>query len=168
MGKEKTGKDQSTSSSVAETSSAIVETAQTGGGRKSKKRKRDGELSIPTALQIQDICGIFISILNTLALLFDLANGPSAASQGFAAEHLKAALKTSPDDATNFLGSAFTIANAIFLSEGEQRRRNNLDEVLIPLVSSIIHYWAQSSFPAKKSDTYIQVGSVVIVLSFGC
>lgn len=168
MGKEETGKDQSTSSSVAETSLATFETAQAGGRRKSKKRKRDGELSIPTALRIQDIYGIFISILNPLGLLFDLANGPSAASQGFAVEHLKAALKTSPDDATNFLSSAFTIANAIFLDEGDEPGRNTLDEVLISVISSIIHYWEQSWVSTKHSDTYIQVGSIVIVLSLGC
>lgn len=165
--KESTGADHSINPSVAETSSATLGTAQAEGGRKSKKRKRDGEQSIPTALRTQDICGIFVSILSTLILLLDLANGPSAASQGFAVEHLKAALKTSPDDATDLLSSAFTIVNAILLAESDDPGRNILDEVLISLISSTINYWEQSCFPAESSD-YIQVGSVVLVASLGC
>ncbi len=168
MGKENTGKDQLTSSSVADTNSTTFEIAQEEGRRKSKKRKRDGEQSIPTALRIQDLCGIFISIISTLDLVLDLANGPSAASQGFAVEHLKAALKISPDDATDFLSSSFTIVNALLLDGGDEPGRNTLDEVLISLVSSIINYWEQSWFPAQNSDTYIQVSSVVLVLSLGC
>lgn len=168
VGKENTGKDQLTSSSVADTSSTTFEIAQEEGRRKSKKRKRDGEQSMPTALRIQDFGGIFISIISTLDLVLDLANGPSAASQGFAVEHLKAALKISPDDATDFLSSAFTIVNALLLDEGDEPGRNTLDEVLISLVSSIINYWEQSWFPAQNSDTYIQVSSVVFGLSLGC
>lgn len=153
---------------MAQTAHATLETAQAEGRRKSKKRKRDGEQSTPDAIRFQDICSIFISIFSALGLLLDLANGPSAASQGFAVEHLKAALKISPDVATDFLSSAFTILNAALLIESDEPGRSIPDEVLTSLVSSIIGYWEQSFLPAKGPDIYIEVGSIILVLSSDC
>ena len=110
-------------------------------------------------LRSQDLGRLYSCVCGSLSLLLDLANGQSAGSQGFAVEHLKAALSTSPDQAATVLGSALAIAIHLPLNQDEQTR-TSVDETYKSSVLPVIKYWERSVLHAKTSSNIpIQVGS---------
>lgn len=118
----------------------------------SRKRKRDEESISSTLLEIQDIRRLYGCIYSNLDLLLDLTNDASAAAQGFAVEHLRAALTAAPDHAAQTLGSALAITTFILLSQANDRGKSGKEVSLSLSLPVIIKFWRHSSCAAKDSS----------------
>ena len=152
------GTDKLSGSNAAGSSLRSSGTASPEAPRTSRKRKRDDERqsSIPVVSQ-KDLRLLYDSICSTLNLLLDLAGGSLATSQGFAVEHLKAALVAPPDHASHILGSAFTITNSVLLEQADDSK-SSANRSLTSSVLIMISYWEHSSNAAKSSSDFaIQV-----------
>lgn len=88
----------------------------------SRKRKRDDPRSGPLQKSIGDLGFLFASICSTIVKLQAIINGPTR-FRDFAIEHLKSAIRSSPEQAADILGSSMVLASLIF-DEQSQTSRN--------------------------------------------
>lgn len=84
--------------------------------RISKKRKRDEKEAAASEEAVSTAAGAFkvlyLAICGTVRQLESLTVDPEQ-SQGYAVEHLKSSLRSSPEDAAHILGSSFYLTNRI-------------------------------------------------------
>lgn len=84
--------------------------------RTSKKRKSDGTEVTASEEAVSTATGAFrvlcLAICGTIKQLESLTMDPEQ-SQGFAVEHMKSSLRTSPENAAHILGSSFYLTNRI-------------------------------------------------------
>ncbi len=115
-GKESSPQEREDASATAESSSATLEASPVEASQRSRKRKRDGTPISPrggsskadpnTEVLYKSICS---AIREMESLTRDLPDG----SRGFAVEHMKATLRSSPEHAAAILGGFFAITNVI-------------------------------------------------------
>ena len=131
--------------------------------RTSKKRKMDGTEVTASREAISTATGVlgevYLAILGTLDQLGALIRDPEQA-QGFAVEHMKSSLRSSPEDAAHVLGSSFYLANRIILAPQNQKGlpTNNLQKQLADTgyrscIFPAIDLWKQRSLTAQNSST---------------
>lgn len=92
-------------------SSATVQESSDGLGEKSKKRKRgdiDGNMSKENPAVVI-IARLYTTVCSAIAQVVARTVEDLGGTEEFAAEHMKAALKTSPEIAAKIVGSAFRI-----------------------------------------------------------
>lgn len=98
-----------------EDSSDTVESSS-GERRTSRKRKRDGREVIASEEAVSTAAGAFkvlyLAICGTVRQLESLTIDPER-TQGYAVEHMKSSLRSSPEDAAHILGSSFYLANRV-------------------------------------------------------
>ena len=91
-------------------------TSSSGGRRMSKKRKLDCTEIVTSEEVVKTATGAFrvsyLAICGALRQLQSLATDPEQ-TQGFAVEHLKSSLRTSPEDAAQIMGSSFYLTNRL-------------------------------------------------------
>lgn len=102
-------------------SSDTIETLATERPKNSKKRKRDDQQAAPSQQSIGDLGYLFASICSTIVQLQAMINGPTRL-RDFAIEHLKSAIKSSPEQAADILGSSMVLASLIFDKENQSSR----------------------------------------------
>ena len=152
------GTDKTSGSSAVDPSSVSSATVSPEAPRTSTKRKRGDEQqsSIPIVSQ-EHVRLLYDTICSTLNLLLHLAGDSLATSQGFAIEHLKAALVAPPDHASQILSSAFTIMNSV-LPEQADDPKSSTSSSLLSSVLITISYCEHSLNAAKSSSNFaIQV-----------
>lgn len=131
--------------------------------RTSKKRKLEGTEVTASREAISTATGVlgevYLAILGTLDQLEALIRDPEHA-QGFAVEHMKSSLRSSPEDAAHVLGSSFYLANRIILAPQNQKGlpTNNLQKQLADTgyrscIFPAIDLWKQRSLTAQNSST---------------
>lgn len=111
----------------AASSSDTIETSATERPKNSRKRKRDDPQADPFQQSIGDLGYLFASICSTIVKLQAMINGPTRL-RGFAIEHLKSAIRSSPEQAADILGSSMVLASLIF-GKGNHSSRNLADSV---------------------------------------
>lgn len=129
----------------AASSSDTIEISATERPTNSRKRKRDDPQSGPLQKSIGDLGFLFASICSTIVKLQAMINGPIRL-RDFAIEHLKSAIRSSPEQAADILGSSMVLASLIFDKEN-QSSRNLADS-------------ASSEDPDKQSQS---IGPVAVV-----
>lgn len=129
----------------AASSPDTIETSATERPTNSRKRKRDDPQSGPLQKSIGDLGFLFTSICSTIVKLQAMINGPTRL-RDFAIEHLKSAIRSSPEQAADILGSSMVLASLIFDQEN-QSSRNLADS-------------ASSADPDKQSQS---IGPVAVV-----
>lgn len=129
----------------AASSSDTIETPATERPANSRKRKRDDPQFGPLQKSIGDLGYLFASICSTIVKLQAIINGPTRL-RDFAIEHLKSAIRSSPEQAADILGSSMVLASLIF-DEENQSSRNLADS-------------ASSQYPDKQSQS---IGPVALV-----
>ena len=86
------------------------------GRRRSKKRKLDGTEIVASEEVIKPATGAFrelyLAICGALRQLQSLAMDPEQ-TKGFAVEHMKSSLRSSPEDAAQIMGSSFYLTNRL-------------------------------------------------------
>ena len=97
----------------AASSSETLEASTTKRPTKSRKRKRDDPQSGLLQNSIEDLGFLFASICSTIEKLQAITRGPIG-PRDFAIEHLKSAMRSSPEQAADILGSSMVLASLIF------------------------------------------------------
>lgn len=105
----------------AASSSETIEASTTKRPTKSRKRKRDEPQSGLLQKSIDDLGFLFASICSTIEKLQAIIKGPTG-PRDFAIEHLKSAMRSSPEQAADILGSSMVLANLIFDDEHQPTR----------------------------------------------
>lgn len=105
----------------AASSSETIEASTTKRPTKSRKRKRDDPQSGLLQKSIDDLGFLFASICSTIEKLQTIIKGPTG-PRDFAIEHLKSAMRSSPEQAADILGSSMVLANLIFDDEHQSTR----------------------------------------------
>ena len=122
-------------------SSATLDVPLTTQVRKSRKRKRDNAETVPVrALKTSpvDTCKLYIAICSALRQVETHTEEASEGVQRFAAEHMKAAIKCSPERAARNLGNSLRIAKDALSSLGRNGSLEDTDvhaSLILPLVS---------------------------------
>ena len=90
--------------------------SSSGGRRTSKKRKLDGTEVVTSEEVMNTATGAFrilyLAICGALRQLQSLAMDPEQ-TQGFAVEHLKSSLRSSPEEVAQIMGSSFYLTNRL-------------------------------------------------------
>lgn len=107
----------------AASSSDTIEASATERPKNSRKRKRDDPQSDPFQQSFGDLGYLFASICSTIVKLQAMINGPTRL-RDFAIEHLKSAIRNSPEQAAEILGSSMVLGSLIF--DKEIRSSRNL------------------------------------------
>lgn len=102
-------------------SSDTIETSATERPKNSRKRKRDDQQADPSLQSTGDLGYLFASICSTIVQLQAMVNGPTRL-RDFAIEHLKSAIRSSPEQAADILGSSMVLAGLIFDKENQSSR----------------------------------------------
>lgn len=105
----------------AASSSDTIEASVTERPINSRKRKRDDPQSGPLQKTIGDPRFLFASICSTIVKLQAIIDGPTRL-RDFAIEHLKSAIRSSPEQAADILGSSMVLASLIFEEESQNFR----------------------------------------------
>lgn len=105
--------------------SDTIEASATERRTNSRKRKRDDPQSGPLQKSIGNLGLLFASICSTIVKLQAIINGHTSL-RDFAIEHLKSAIRSSPEQAADILGSSMVLASLI-LDEENQTSRNPAD-----------------------------------------
>lgn len=129
----------------AASSSDTAEASATERPTNSRKRKRDDPQSGPIQKSFGDLGFLFASICSTIVKLQAIINGPTRL-RDFSIEHLKSAIRTSPQQAADIVGSSMVLASLIF-DEENQNSRNLADS-------------ASSEDPDKQSQSIEPVAVV--------
>ncbi|KAL8918065.1 MAG: hypothetical protein Q9208_007587 [Pyrenodesmia sp. 3 TL-2023] len=125
----------SESSSVADLSSATVE-ATAESPRTSRKRKHDGTLVhqhlsiVPHEVDVKSVYNGITGVLSQLLAL------KTDGSHGYVCEHLKMAMRPTPEEAAQMLGTSMTIAKWSILNPPLAGKRKYMDPP-----HSRVHYW---------------------------
>lgn len=104
----------------AASSSDTIEASVTERPMNSRKRKRDDPQSGPLQKSIGDLRFLFASICSTIVKLQAIINGTRL--RDFAIEHLKSAIRSSPEQAADIFGSSMVLASLIFEEESQNFR----------------------------------------------
>ena len=137
--------------------------SSSGERRTSKKRKLDGTEVTASREAISTATGVlgevYLAVLGTLDQLEALISDPEQA-QGFAVEHMKSSLRSSPEDAAHVLGSSFYLANRIILAPQNQNglptnkpQKQLADTGYRSCIFPAIDLWKQRSLIAQNSST---------------
>ena len=90
--------------------------SSSGGRRMSRKRKLDGTEIVTSEEVMNTATGafrvLFLAICGALRQLQSLAMDPEQ-TQGFAVEHMKISLRSSPEEAADIMGSSFYLTNRL-------------------------------------------------------
>ena len=131
-------------------SSATIENTARIGVKKSKKRKRDEteDGSSKTNTQI-DVERLFICMCSALQQAEEKAEDVDDSEAIFAAEHMKAALKTSPENAARILGSSFGILEFLVRKSNPKDFVKMSEIMRESLLSPLVTLW---DFRASTSD----------------
>ena len=107
---------------AAASSSETIEAPTVKGPRKSRKRKRDGSRPGPVQKVPGDLEILYKSICCVNKILGAMTRGLKG-SQDYAIEHLKSALRSSPEQAADILGSSMALAGFFFNDEHQATMR---------------------------------------------
>lgn len=129
----------------AASSSDTLETPATERPANPRKRKRDDPQFGPLHKSIGDLGYLFASICSTIVKLQAMING-STRLRDFAIEHLKSAIRSSPEQAADILGSSMVLASLIFDEENQSSRNQAVS--------------ASSEDPDKQSQSIAPVALV--------
>lgn len=105
----------------AASSSETIEASTTKRPTKSRKRKRDDPQSGLLQSSVEDLGFLFASICSTIEKLHAIIKGPTG-PRDFAIEHLKSAMRSSPEQAADILGSSMVLTSLIFDDEHQPTR----------------------------------------------
>ena len=109
-------------------SSDTVESSSSG-RRTSRKRKLDGTEVTASEEAIKTATGafrvVYLAICDTLRHLQSLTMDPGQ-TQGFAVEHMKSSLRTSPEEAARIIGSSFYLMNRAIQTPQRHRQRKRV------------------------------------------
>ena len=146
------------SSDTAESSS--------GGPRTPKKRKLDGTEVTASREAVSTATGafriVYLAICRTVSQLQVLTMGPEQ-THGFAVEHMKSSLRSSPEDAAHILGSSFYLTNRLIqTTPGYFHRKKVFTRELQQLLANTgyssciipaIDLWNQRSHARQQSSS---------------
>ena len=132
----------------------------------SKKRKRDGTEVTASEAAVSTAIGTFMvlypAISGTVRQLESLTMDLER-KQGFAVEHMKSSLRSSPEDAAHILGSSFYLMNRILQAPQGQWHQNKIftKELQIPFAHTcyrvcilpVIDLWNRRSLTGQHSST---------------
>ena len=136
------------------------------GQRMSKKRKLDGTEVTASGEAVSTATGAFrvlyLAIWGTLRQLQSLTLDPQQ-TQGFAVEHMKSSLRSSPQDAAHVLGSALYLTNRMIHTPPNYWRQkriftNQLQKLLLDTgysscIYPAINLWNRRSLTGQHSST---------------
>ena len=148
-----------------EDSSETVESSSSERGT-SKKRKRDATEVTASESGVSTAIGTFMvlypAISGTVRQLESLITDPIQI-QGFAVEHMKSSLRSSPEDAAHILGSSFYLMNRIIQAPQGQwhQKRISTKELQMPFADTcyracilpVIDLWNRRSLTGQHSST---------------
>lgn len=106
----------------AASSSETIEASTIKRPTRLRKRKRDDSQSGPLHKSTEDLGFLFASICSTIEKLQATIKGPKA-PRDYAIEHLKSAMRSSPEQAADVLGSSMVLASLIFDGEHQTTRK---------------------------------------------
>ncbi|MCJ1474392.1 hypothetical protein MMC13_003050 [Lambiella insularis] len=106
----------------------------------SKKRKRDTESSVNNAVSMsaKHLRRLYLSICGAVSQVEEHTVSASGGADEFAAEHMKAAMKTSVEQSAKILGNALQVLKYILMIPGDDTRTwetCDYDYVLKPLIN---------------------------------
>ena len=115
--------------------------SSSGGRRMSKKRKLDGT-EIVTFEEVMNTATsafrvLYLAMCGALRQLQSLAMDPEQ-TQGFAVEHMKFSLRSSPEEAAHIMGSSFYLTNRLIQTPQRHRHQKRIltKELQKPLADS--------------------------------
>lgn len=152
----------------AASSSETIEASTRTRPTKSRKRKRDDQQSGPLQKSIEDLGFLFASICSTIEKLQAIIKGPTG-PRDFAVEHLKSAMRSSPEQAADILGSSMVLASLIFddehqptrklgdsaSSEDSDKQNQSIREVSVyeACIACMVEIWNSCSATAEDSSS---------------
>ena len=155
---------------IADSSSTTIDDSSIKTITRSRKRKRDDFQSVlqnrPT-ISISNLEMLFFSISSVLIQLQKLTINPPAGRQGFVVEHLKCALKGSPDQTASILRNSILLADSILEIRDGDLVEDKFRVVKICL-SSIHNIWESHSMLNDDSTGYQSNVIGLLLLSTCC